>query len=77
MAPTPPPGGGFGYRGEFHHLDDAAAYCWALIAPGVHCGHHVGQHVLHGPAFLECWRCEDWHHFVPSKPGDIERRDAA
>ena len=79
MASTPPPGGGplGGDGGEFRDLNDTAACCAAIIAPGVRCGHHVAQHEIHGSAFLECWRCEDWHHFVPSRPADLDRRDAA
>ncbi len=78
MAPIPPPeGGSIGDRGEFLDASDAAGYCAAFIAPGLRCGHHVEQHLIHGSALLECWRCEDWHHFVPSRPGDLERRDAA
>jgi len=50
-----------------------AAYCSAVIAPGVRCGHHVQQHIVHGSTLLECWRCDDWHAFVPT----AVRRDAA
>ena len=38
--------------------------CDTEIAPGVRCRHPVEDHVLHGPALLECWRCDDWHHFT-------------
>ena len=58
MAPADPP---------FRHWSEAAAYCAAFIAPGLRCGHRVEQHILHGSELLECWRCEDWHHFVPSR----------
>jgi len=79
MASTPPPGGGSpgGDPAEFPDLGDAAACCAAIIAPGLRCGHHVGQHEVHASALLECWRCEDWHEFVPSRPGDLDWRDAA
>ena len=53
-----------------HSLDpsEVAAYCAALIAPGLRCDHRVEEHVFHGSALLECWRCEDWHHFMPRRP---------
>ena len=63
MSPGP-----LGNGGDFRDLGDEAAYCAALIAPGLLCGHHVQQHLIHGSALLECWRCEDWHHFVPTRP---------
>ena len=46
--------------GERHWDSDL---CDTEIAPGVRCGHPVEDHVLHGPALLECWRCDDWHYF--------------
>ena len=56
----------YGELGGFSRPGDEASYCAAVIAPGLRCGHHVDQHVIHGSLLLECWRCEDWHHFVPS-----------
>ena len=66
MAPDPYPP---------DHSADETAYCAAVIAPGMRCEHRVEQHVFHGSALLECWRCEDWHHFVPRRPSqDSPRR---
>ena len=79
MASTPPrdPPSDGGSLGEFRDRNDASAYCAATIAPRLRCGHHVEQHLVHVTALLECWRCEDWHHFVPSRPRDLKGRDAA
>ena len=41
-----------------------ADLCDTEIAPGVRCGHPVKDHIFHGSALLECWRCDDLHHFT-------------
>ena len=51
-------------RGTSMRRPRPADICIAEVAPGLRCGHRVEDHLLHGPALLECWRCEDWHHFV-------------
>ncbi len=54
---------------------EISSVCDARIAPGRHCGHHIEDHLVHGVALLECWRCEDWHYFEPrdGHPDDDER----
>jgi hypothetical protein len=45
---------------------EISGICDAIVAPGGRrCGHHLAEHLVHGVALLECWRCEDWHYFIP------------
>ena len=55
---------------------ESAAFCNAMVAPGLRCGHRIEEHVFHGAWVLECWQCEDWHLFLPMRqraPGENRR----